>query len=174
MPLDQLQLANPVRITMSLHETPGDGAHVKVQVNGVLTTLGPPWDGLALVASARAQGGYYVGNCGCGNPGCAGIWDPVQVRHDGDRIEWTVPHPYDPGALNEPGAGRLKVTFDAAQYRGEAEALLEALRKLRLSTTLCCYPTDTMRQVIAWADEGYSGHGGFAPLQSDQLPGRGA
>ncbi len=96
------------------------------------------------------------------------------ARHERGRIEWTVPHPYDPGLPNESGAGRLIVQFDAAQYRGEAEALLAGHRSLRQGIALCYYPTDTMRHVIEWADDGYAGHDGFAPLQSDQPPARGA
>ncbi len=96
--LGTVPLNPPVRIEMALCQAPGQGFRVDVHVDGVLTTLDTPWDALALIASARRPGGYYLGNCDCGVPRCAGILAPVMVSHDGGTMTWSVPQPYAPAA----------------------------------------------------------------------------
>ena len=134
---------------------------VAVSIDGRPVTLGSPWDVLALVASGRTPGGYYLGNCNCGEPRCAGVPDPVQVRHEAERITWDVPQPYDPGLRNEPGDGVLRLTFDASHYRAQTESLIEGTRSLPQTVAVCCYPIDQLRRVIEWADAGGAGYGGF-------------
>lgn len=148
------------RIAMQLVEPDATtNAGVMVVIDDQPVTLGPPWDGLALVASGRAAGGYFLGNCGCGVPACAGVRLPVQVQHEGEQVTWSVPQPYDPGKLNKPGTGRKSLAFDATQYPAQAACLLEAMRQLAKRPALCCYPTDRLCDVIAWADSGGAGHG---------------
>ena len=169
LPIGRLPISDQVSsIEMSLHDLPGGSVRVEVFVDSVPTTLGPPWDALALIASARAPGRYFIGNCDCGEPRCAGVLNPVQVRHIGSHTTWTVPQPYDTGIKIARGKGDLTVVFDSQQYRTAADALLQALHGLRSTVTLCCYPTDTMNKVLVWAAQGYAGHGGFKPLLDDE------
>lgn len=147
-----------------------------VQIGGRWVDLdGVGWDLSALAASAREPGGYYLGNCGCGVPDCAGVWEPVHVRHEGERITWAVRLPYTAprssgartGSQIDP-ARRLVLAFDAAEYRQQAADLVGTLRAAATDggplARLNRHPGELPRQVLQWIDEGGAGWGGREKL----------
>lgn len=172
-------LAGVQRVRMRLVLVPGKAtngigferdAWPAVQIVGCWVALeGAGLDVLALVASAREPGGYYLGNCGCGEPGCAGAWAPVQVHHEGNRITWRVPMPYARTKDNRsaPDAGPLALAFDAAEYCAQAEALLVALRASANDggppVRVNCYPGELVAQTLDEAENGGAGWGGREP-----------
>jgi hypothetical protein len=118
--------------TISLHLAPERDTYVDVRVGGRLLDCDVAWDLLALVASSVRPGGYYLGTCCCGAHGCAGVWKPIEVRHDGDSVTWTVPIPYVHGG----GADSILLRFDAAQYRAETQSLLADFKRAVDSNSL--------------------------------------
>ena len=46
-----------------------------------------------LIASKEADGEFYIITCWCGDPGCAGIWQGIRVRHDSGMVQWHVLEP---------------------------------------------------------------------------------
>jgi hypothetical protein len=55
-----------------------------------------PVDPESLAGSVEGTTDEYIYTCGCGEPGCAGISEPVHIAHARDRIMWQViePGPY--------------------------------------------------------------------------------
>lgn len=144
-----------------------------VQIAGRWVELdGLGWDLMALNASAREPGGYYLGNCGCGVPDCAGVWAPVQVRHEGERITWTLHLPYSGGVDARTGdaqpPGLVTLAFDADEYRAQAAELVQTLRAAAADggplVRLNCHPGELPEQVLQWIDEGGAGWGGRSDL----------
>jgi hypothetical protein len=43
-----------------------------------------------LVASLYEPSGYFIFTCSCGEPGCAGWFQPVRVTHDFDQVLWNT------------------------------------------------------------------------------------
>ena len=44
-----------------------------------------------LVASTRRNGEFWIFTCGCGEPGCAGIEEPVRILHCPEEVVWQIP-----------------------------------------------------------------------------------
>jgi hypothetical protein len=74
---------------------------------------------LGLLPSSERSGYWYIVTCTCGDPGCAGIFAGVEVRHREGRITWRIP---EPGPMRD-------FVFDADQYRAEVQRLIEGARK---------------------------------------------
>ena len=145
-------------------------ASVEVEINSQRFDCGAHWDLLALVASANNPGGYYLGNCACGEPGCAGIWKAIDVRHEGNSVSWTVPTPY----VMAKGATHIQNSvvfeFDAKQYRAQIDSLLVDFSKAASDggplVHLNCYPGELPQQLLDYAAQGYPGHGGSTNLRA--------
>jgi hypothetical protein len=63
---------------------------VEATLNDIPVTT---WDDLpvdmdALKASSVCAGEYYIWNCTCGIPECAGLKQPIQVTHESETITW--------------------------------------------------------------------------------------
>ncbi len=150
--------------------SPERDGYVQVLVDGRELDLEVGWDLLAIVASGRAPGGYYLGNCCCGAPGCANIWYPVMVRHQGDTITWCVPTPYSRNRSDKSPQATIELSFDLAQYRAQSDGLLadfkcaatDGARLMRLD----CYPGNLPRSLIEEAERGWAGYGGKVDLQN--------
>jgi hypothetical protein len=46
-----------------------------------------------LVATLQGCGEYDILTCGCGEPGCADIWQGIIVFHYHDLVRWLIPDP---------------------------------------------------------------------------------
>ena len=82
-----------------------------------------------LVASTHANGEYWIFTCGCGEPGCAGIGNPIVVQHGADMVYWLVPAPIRQPRSDEPR--NVEFTFERRSYFFVVKAALE--RALRMS-----------------------------------------
>jgi hypothetical protein len=85
-------------------------------------------DWINLTKSALLPGGYFILTCGCGDPGCAGIDEPVSVFHKGSVIGWNV---------IDPKPERL-LRFDKDQYR------IAILKLLKEASLVVPYSEDSM------------------------------
>ena len=79
----------------------------ELRVNGAVVASGFAWDYLALARSTASGGDYWLMVCGCGEPGCAGLVDPVRVENDDEVISWHIVAP----------SPERRFRFSAAQYR---------------------------------------------------------
>lgn len=82
-----------------------------------------------LKMSAIASGAYDLQTCGCGTPECAGFWEPIFVRHEGDVLSWEFDSRYHPIVLGD--EAELSVTryeFNRTQYIEEIRTKFEWLR----------------------------------------------
>ncbi len=83
-------------------------------------------------ASCRKEGEFFIFTCGCGVPGCAGIYQGVQVRHSDDFIYWKLPNPLDQNRQSESVERNVEdeFVFSKKQY---AEAVSEGLEEIKES-----------------------------------------
>ncbi len=81
-----------------------------------------------LAKSCQLSGEFYVVTCGCGEPGCAGIWDGIQVSHFPDRICWEVPELISVGNLNEEEYARHRINRTFRQYAFNPASYLAAVQ----------------------------------------------
>jgi len=86
----------------------------RLLVDGESLSKGYCLDYGQLVESLEKDGEFYFLTCGCGEPGCAGIYHGIRVRHDVGLVFWHVHFP-------EP---ERHFCFSATQYR---EAVCTAL-----------------------------------------------
>jgi len=70
-----------------------------------------------LLPSIDHDGDYFMATCECGDPGCAGYFDPVLVTHEGELIHWTC----------EPLGWRF--TFEREPYSAEVRRLIDEGRR---------------------------------------------
>ncbi len=94
--------------------------------------------------------------------------EPVQVRHESERITWRVPKPYAPGRQGLQHTSGRTLSFDAAEYRQQAAELVQALRTAAADggplVRLACHPAELPGRVLQWIDIGGAGHGGRVEL----------
>ncbi|MGH2608827.1 MAG: hypothetical protein ACRDHF_07010 [Tepidiformaceae bacterium] len=86
----------------------------------------------ALVASSREPGTHFIFTCSCGDAGCGGFFNGIDVAHEGERITWTD------------GDWTYSFVFDSREYRGEVD------RARELSTALLEAVTDERVVVDGW------------------------
>jgi hypothetical protein len=65
----------------------------QIWVDGVHLNESPAVDVEELVRSLSRAGEFYFFTCSCGQPGCARIWDGIDVRHDLEKILWKFRRP---------------------------------------------------------------------------------
>ncbi len=82
--------------------------------------------------SAIVSGAYDIQTCGCGEPACAGFWEPIFVQHEGNLIRWEFDGRYHPiPSKDEDDDAKLTVVryeFDRMQYIKEVRAKFDWLR----------------------------------------------
>lgn len=71
-----------------------------------------------LKQSVTRSGSYFILNCWCGEPSCAGINKGVQVVHNENTVEWTI---------HQPKPQRVFV-FDSANYERAVTSGIEQIR----------------------------------------------
>lgn len=74
----------------------------------------------ALLASAHYSGAFDIQTCGCGEPSCAGIDQPIFVWHDEQTVTWEFDPQFHPVALkdNTKQPETRTIIFDQLQYVG--------------------------------------------------------
>lgn len=84
----------------------------------------------ALAASARRGGEFYIGNCECGEPGCAGIWEGVQVTHTPRTVRWSIPVPYQLKEGEGDSHGSVIYEFERDAYIAAINRMIAAVSTL--------------------------------------------
>lgn len=118
----------------------------------------------ALIASASREGEFFIGTCGCGEPGCAGVWHGIQVQHSNGFARWEVHQPYvrDKGDMS-PNKPPLVYEFAASSY---AEAvtkvksfLVNLLPRENGGERFAVegHPGTLIAEILGWVDEGFCG-----------------
>lgn len=84
-----------------------------------------------LKESAISSGAYDLLTCGCGEPGCAGFFEPIFVQHVGDCIHWECNTRYYPIVRKgeDIESSILRYEFDRTQYVQEIRATFDWLRR---------------------------------------------
>src|SRR5690606_5124795 len=95
-----------------------------ILVDGLPISTGFYIDYFDLTSSAREGGDYFILTCGCGDAGCAGLFEPIKVAHTADTISWHITEP-------EPKRG---YTFRRVEYVAEIRRALEDA--IRINQTL--------------------------------------
>lgn len=110
----------------------------QIWVDGIYIDEPHAVDVSELVRSLFRPGEYFFFTCGCGEPGCAGIWDGFKVRHVPGKILWhfrrPVSQPDNDLAENDEFDQRTSVTsvveyaFDREQFAAAMDSALKALK----------------------------------------------
>lgn len=139
MSFDTLQISYHIE-----HHNGGSDALLapELRVNGDLFTSDVTLDIAALVDSTRGSGEFYIFTCGCGEPGCAGIWHGVIVLHSPYCVQWLIPEPFREPYVDmdapEPPPTDLRTfrerTFSPAAYREAVFSGLSQAQALAAST----------------------------------------
>jgi len=107
--------------------SPGDA---KIVIDGVNFSSGYWIDYVELAKSGVRDGKYFFLTCGCGEAGCAGLFDPIEVTSDETRVYWHIVQP-------EP---ERWFTFTKSEYRKELKNMIAEIFSLskRASSQLGC------------------------------------
>ena len=92
----------------------------------------------SLVKSCQWSGELYIFTCGCGEPGCAGIFQGIEVRHSHTEITWKCPSPLSAGAdtpdLWEHGVTTFEhFSFEPEQYMDAIDSGIKQIKSLAIS-----------------------------------------
>jgi hypothetical protein len=111
---------------------------VSIRINTEPVGEGVTIDLHSLLLSLKSSGEYDIFTCGCGEPGCASVWNNCIVLHGHDSVSWLVPHPIvkaqasdesreddDPRVLSF-----KEYWFDQHVYRSEIISALHAVLRL--------------------------------------------
>ena len=77
-------------------------------------------DFIELARTGIADGEYFFLTCGCGEPGCAGLFEPIKVTSDAEKIHWHVTKP-------EP---ERWFTFTKSNYKKELRKMIAGIFSL--------------------------------------------
>ena len=77
-------------------------------------------DFIELACSGVSDGDYFLLTCGCGEPGCAGLTEPIEVRSDEEKVYWHVIQP----------APERWFTFTKSDYRKELKRMVTSVFEL--------------------------------------------
>lgn len=67
-----------------------------------------------LANSCRADGEFFILTCGCGEPGCAGIFEGIAVSHQDGEVIWGVPYPIK--STTSEKSEYIEYRFDRCSY----------------------------------------------------------
>lgn len=118
----------------------------------------------ALIASSLRDGEFFIGTCGCGEPGCAGVWHGIQVQHVNGITQWGVPIPYVRAkGDSSPPKPALMFEFSTSSYLTEVakvKSFLVALlprEKAGARFSVDGHPGALVSAILKWIDDGFGG-----------------
>jgi hypothetical protein len=117
------------KFELVVEEIPGGDLTATMMIDGKY--FGEDYvDLIELKKSALGSGAYDLQTCGCGEPGCAGFFEPIFVEHLGDIVRWEFDGRYHPIAKNEnaPESSVTSYEFDRKQYMTEIQEKFSWLR----------------------------------------------
>jgi hypothetical protein len=92
-------------------------------------------DGYALLATMRSNWRQYFFTCGCGEAGCAGIFQGVLVACNESVVEWIFPEDYH-SLLKSRGFAVTDFTFDRTAYLAQMQRVVKFVRRAETWTKL--------------------------------------
>lgn len=130
-----------IRLNASLVDSPG---YTALRVNYGLMINGSEFhpehqlDLISLVKSCQWSGELNIFTCGCGAPGCAGIFQGIEVGHTHDAITWKCPSPLsvseDTPDLWEHGVTTFEnFSFEPDQYIEAIDVCVKRIKSLAIS-----------------------------------------
>jgi hypothetical protein len=87
-------------------------------------------DGYAVLATLKSTHPRYFLTCGCGEPGCAGIFDDVRIARDGQMIEWIFPKVYHPILVTQGFPNSTTFRFDQHAYDAQMRRVVAFARRV--------------------------------------------
>jgi len=114
-----------------------------IKVNGVEFHPEHPLDLTSLVKSCQWSGELDIFTCGCGQPGCAGIFQGIEVGHSHKEITWKCPNPLsvseDTPDLWEHGVTTFEhFAFEPEQYINAIDSGIKQIKSLAISAPIPC------------------------------------
>lgn len=127
-------------------ESPGYSASAvdyDLKINGVEFHPEHPLDLISLVKSCQWSGDLDIFTCGCGQPGCAGIFQGIEVGHSHKEITWKCPNPLsvsqDTPDLSEHGVTTFEhFAFEPEQYIDAIDSGIKQIKSLAISAPIPC------------------------------------
>lgn len=126
----------------------------RLLINGEAPYNEFPVDLFELAKSAQLDGEFEIATCGCGNAGCAGIDEGIQVEHLPDATIWKCPEPMSnrntPLDSAHPQGYRF-YRFRPVQYVDAIDNGLRRIKSLALSAPAVSLPVygTTLENVLA-------------------------
>lgn len=125
-------------------ESPGYSASAvdySLKINGVELHPEHSLDLTSLVKSCQWSGELYIFTCGCGEPGCAGIFQGIEVGHSHKEITWKCPNPIsvseDTPDLWEHGVTTFEhFAFEPEQYIDAIDSGIKQIKSLAISAPI--------------------------------------
>lgn len=130
-----------LKLQATLLDRPGYSALMVdygLEINGKDFHPEHPLELISLVKSCQWTGELDIFTCSCGQPGCAGIFQGIEVGHTRDAITWKCPKPLsineDMEELWEHGVTTFEhFTFEPDQYIDAIDSGLKHIKSLAVS-----------------------------------------
>ncbi len=127
-----------IELKAALVDRPGYAALLldyALEINGIEVHPEHQLDLSNLVKSCQWSGGLDIFTCSCGQPGCAGIFQYIEVGHTRDAITWKCPKPLsvceDTPDLWENGVTTFEhLTFSPDRYIAAIESGVKTIKSL--------------------------------------------
>jgi hypothetical protein len=103
-------------------------ARVALLVDGIRVDRGYSIDFTRLLKACMAPGQHYVFTCSCGDPGCAGFDDGVEVQIRGLALYWSIRFP-EATDLFHSEEGQLKRLVKPTVWVFDQRQVLEEIRQ---------------------------------------------
>lgn len=137
-----------------------------IKINGVEFHPEHSLDLTSLVKSCQWSGPVDIFTCSCGEPGCAGIFQGIEVKHAHSEITWKCPDPLsvseDTPDLWEHGVTTFEhLSFDPEQYIHAIDSGIKKIKSLAiLSTSPFEFPVHGVEfdQVMSLETRPFSSH----------------
>lgn len=104
-----------------------------LKINGIEFHPEHPLDLTSLVKSCQWSGDLDIFTCGCGVPGCAGIFQGIEVGHSHHAITWKCPNPLSVGEENPDLWEHSVTTFEHFAFEPEhyIDAIDSGIKKIK-------------------------------------------
>ncbi len=110
-------------------------------------------DLVKLAESLTSAGPHYILTCGCGYHICAGLHQPIEVRHEGTTIVWHIP-----GGDAGYEVPATTFVFDRADYQSEIVRIVALLGSGR-PTSITCHIHDDFERILVGLERAVAASG---------------
>ncbi|WP_147821090.1 hypothetical protein [Salidesulfovibrio onnuriiensis] len=122
-------------VTLSVDRENTDDAYLDFNLTVDEEYIHPPEsyvNPVDLVNSATLGGELYIFTCSCGDPGCLGIDEGIQVSHGNGVVRWKVRNPiaWNPEEALPEWTHDVEFVFDRDEYVSAVKVALEQAKAL--------------------------------------------